>query len=50
MSKLAEIIEDFDNTLSLYMTLQPDPDPIIISEFAQILDRLKELENDKTDN
>jgi hypothetical protein len=50
MSKLEEIIEDLDNAFSLYMTIQPDPDPIIISELGSILERLKELQNEQTNN
>ena len=48
MKTLSEIVNDFDNAFALYMVLQADPDPTVLSEFGKILDDLKELQNAKT--
>lgn len=50
MSKLDDIVDDLDKAIALYMVLQVDPEPLIVTELSNILDKLKELRDEQIDD
>jgi hypothetical protein len=50
MTELEAIINDLDNLIGLYLTIQTDPDPMILTELSKIFDKLKEFQNAQINN